>query len=83
MIEQDVDGWLESWAEENLQTPGYYENKEHMRGDAAQCREHAKKEGIAEAALLQAANGDLEAYLLKEQNAFTDAEVRRKADKDD
>ncbi len=83
MNEQDAEDWLESWAEENLQTPGYYENKTRMRNDAIQCREKAKEEGIGEVALLQVAGGDLEMYLLKQQNGFTDSEVRRKADKDD
>lgn len=83
MAEQNVEEWLEAWIEENIQTPGYHDNKAHMKVDAAQCREQAKAEGISELALVEAAGGDLEAYLLREQNTFTDAEVRRQADKDD
>jgi len=83
MAGQDIEDWLSDWAEENIQTPGYYEDKAAMRADAAQCRGDARAAGYSEAALLKAASGDLEAYLLREQNAFTDSEVRRKADKDD
>ncbi len=83
VAEQNVVEWLEAWIEENIQASGYHENKAHMKIDAAQCREQAKTEGISELALIEAAGGDLEAYLLREQNAFTDAEVRRQADKDD
>lgn len=83
MTEQNAEEWLETWAEENLQTPGYYEDKAHMKFEAVQCREQAKADGISETDLVEAAGGDIEAFLLKEQNAFTDAEVRRKADQDD
>lgn len=81
MVEQDVEEWLEDWVGENLQSPSFYENKAHMRADAVQCREEAKAAGIGEPALLEASGGDLEAYLLRQQNAFTDSEICRKTDK--
>ena len=83
MTEQEVEEWLKNWADENLQEPGYYERKVEMKPDAVRCREEAKAAGIGRPALLKAAGGDLEAYLLGHQNAFTDSEVQRKADKDD
>ena len=83
MDQQSVEEWLETWVEENLQTPGYYDDKAHMKVDAVQCRDQAKVEGFSEEDLVEAAGGDLEEFLLKEQNTFTDAEVRRKTDKDD
>ncbi len=70
MAEQNVEEWLEAWIEENIQTPVYYDNKAHMKADAAQCREQAKAEGISEPDLVEAAGGDLEAYLLREQAWF-------------
>ena len=78
MDDENAEEWLESWVDENIQTPGYYEDKSAMRSESAQCREDAKAEGISEAALIDAAGGDLEAYVLRAQNAFTE-----KAEKED
>jgi hypothetical protein len=79
----DVDEWLEDWAVENIQTPGYYEEKNAMKSEADACRADATAAGISIADLTRAAGGDLERYLLRAQNSFTDAEVQRKVDKDD
>ena len=80
---ENAEDWLEEWADENIQTPGYSDTPSSMANDAKQCREEAKAAGIAEADLLEAAEGNLETYLLKHQNAITDAEVKRLSDKDD
>jgi hypothetical protein len=79
----DVEDWLEQWVEENLQDPGYREHKSAMSGDADMCRADAEEAGISEADLEKAAGGDLEAFLLRAQNALTYAEVGRKVEEDD
>ena len=79
---ENVEDWLEEWAEKNIQTPGYSDTPSSMASDAKECREKAKAAGISEADLLEAAGGGLEDYLLKHQNAITDAEVKRLSDKD-
>lgn len=78
----DAGEWLEGWVEENLNTPQYQEHKSAMAADAAVCRAQAVAAGISPKALDEAAEGDLEAYLLRAQNSFTDAEVQRKVDSD-
>jgi hypothetical protein len=74
----DAKEWLDNWVEENLQVPQYYEEKSAMAEDAATCRAAAEVDGISDKALRAAAGGDLEKYLLNAQNAFTEAELRRK-----
>lgn len=79
----DAQDWLEDWIENNIVTPLYHDSKEAMKGEADACRAEAQAAGISIAEVTAAAGGDLEAYLLRHQNAMTDAEVKRKADKDD
>ena len=79
MSPDDVVQWLEDWVDENLQTVGYHEDRDLMSSESSRCRADAAAAGIHEADLLAAAGGDLAAFLLAEQNAITDAEVRRLA----
>jgi hypothetical protein len=82
MAEVDVDDWLEEWVNENMQTPVFQENKSAMAHDAATCRRDAESAGILMNDLDAAAGGDLEEYLLRQQNALTNAEVQRKVASD-
>lgn len=79
----DASEWLESWVDGNLHEPLYQENKSAMAGYARTCRSDAKAAGISSQALVGAAGGDLEGFLLDRQNALTDAEVQRRVAKDD
>jgi hypothetical protein len=79
----DVADWLEDRVDDNLQTPGYQEHPSDMALEAGHCRGDAQAAGIDDADLIAAAGGNLEQYLLRQQNSFTDSEVRRKAEKDD
>jgi hypothetical protein len=74
--------WLNDWVEENLNAPHYVESKEQIADEAKACVTAAGEAGIPVGMLVSAAGGDLQAYLMRQQNALTDAEVRRLADKE-
>ena len=78
----DLEQWLENWAEENLHTPLYREDKRAMSAEAESCKSDAEKAGIRSRDLIAAAGGDLEGYLLKAQNRLTGSEVDRRAAKE-
>ena len=80
--ELNAEDWLEDWIEENLMTPQHNEDKIEMGREAAACRKAAGAAGISDEAVNNVAGGDLEAYLLRAQNSFTEAEIERKADSD-
>ena len=83
MEKESVEDWLEDWVEQNLQSPQYHENRSTMSGDAVTCRRDAQEAGYSSAELDRAAGGDLESYLMRAQNALTDAEVRSKVERDE
>ena len=83
MAKVDVHGWLGDWVSDWLNTPQYYEDKGVMASDAAACRYAAKAAGISDDDLNDAVGGDLQGFLLDQQNSYTDAEVRRRAAEDD
>lgn len=83
MTSLNAEDWLEAWADENIQTPQYHENKHVMKREAAMCSAAAEADGISQKDLVEAAGGDLLEFLLNRQNEFTDAEVHRKAAQDD
>jgi hypothetical protein len=70
-------GWLERWVEENINSPGYVQDKASMRDQAGTCAVQATAAGITIAELKEAAGGDLERYLVSRQNELTDGEVDR------
>jgi len=74
--------WLENWVEEHLGVPGYAEDKAAMRECAKLCAADAIAAGISISQLKEAAGGDLEAYLLEQQNAGTDRELRDKIEEE-
>ena len=66
--------FLQSWIVENVNAT-MYEDKdmaEHLAGD---CVWEAKTRGITKADLIQAAGGDLDAYMLAELNRAVNREV--------
>ena len=68
----DVVQWLEQWAELNLHSQGHVERKAEMHDQAKACAEEAKAAGIPIVELKDAAEGDLEAFLVRRQNAAHD-----------
>ncbi len=68
----DVVQWLEQWVELNLHSQGHVERKAEMHDQAKACAEEAKAAGIPIVELKDAAEGDLEAFLVRRQNAAHD-----------
>lgn len=63
----DAREWLAKWADDNINSPGYAEDKAGMQADAVVCAADAQAAGFWIAQLKEAANGDLETYLLQQQ----------------
>ena len=69
--------FLESWIEENIYAK-MFEDKDTAERLAQDCVWEAQTRGIAKADLIEAAGGDLDAYLLAELNRAVDREVEHK-----
>lgn len=82
MDEEEIESWLEDQIEEIINVPQYHEHKSEMASEAAELKANAELAGISLSQLKSACEGDIEAYLLRKQNAFTDAEIARKTAKD-
>jgi len=72
----NAEEWLQGWVAKNL-TPGYVDAKAEMQDEAKTCVADAEAAGITIAQIKEAAGGDLETYLVRQQNAGTDEEVKR------
>ena len=66
--------FLASWIEENIYAK-MFEDKDTAERLAQDCVWEAQTRGIAKADLIEAAGGDLDAYLLAELNRAVDREV--------
>ncbi len=77
MADVDVAQWLEQWVEEHLAARRHVERKAEVHDGAKACAEEARSAGISLAEIKDAADGDLELYLLQRQNAATDREGPR------
>jgi hypothetical protein len=64
--------FLESWIVENIQAKMFEDKVERLAQD---CVWEAQTRGIAKADLIEAAGGDLDAYLLAELHRAVDREV--------
>lgn len=83
MDSEDIETWLSDQIQDLINSPGYHEDPSDMRREADALRANAERDGVSHSDLIDFCNGDIERYLLDKQNAFTDAEVRRKVAKDD
>lgn len=68
MADVDVDQWLEQWVEQHISSAGHVERKAEMHDEAKACAEAARADGISITELKDAANGDLETFLMERQN---------------
>jgi hypothetical protein len=73
-MSHDAFHFLQSWVIENVNAT-IYEEKEHLADD---CIWEANTRGITEAALIEAAGGDLNAYMLSELNRTVDHAVEHR-----
>jgi hypothetical protein len=72
MANKTAQEWLEQWVHGNLDAPGHVDRKSTMRDLAAVCAQDGTAAGYSIADIKAAADGDLETYLVRQQNALTE-----------
>jgi hypothetical protein len=77
----DAEEWLAEWVAGNVQTAQFMALGD-MEIEAEQCLQAAAADGLEKGALFKAAGGNLEAYLVRQQNVFTVAQIKRKTEED-
>ena len=70
--------FLEQYFEDNLHTPQYYDNANQLAAEVAELKTAAEAAGFSLRDLITGCGGDVGAYVLRQQNAYTDSEVDRK-----
>jgi hypothetical protein len=70
--------FLQSWAIENINTT-IYEDRDAAEHLADDCIWEANTRGITEAALIEAAGGDLNDYMIAKLNRFVGREINDRA----
>jgi len=70
--------FLEQHFEDNLHTPQYYDNANQLADEVAELKTAAKAAGFSPQDLVTGCDGDVGAYVLRKQNAYTDSEIDRK-----
>jgi hypothetical protein len=76
----NVNEWLDDRVQEIINSPGFHENKAEFRDQAKVLVESGESEGFTIAEIKEACGGDVERYLLDQQNAMTDVELQRRID---
>lgn len=79
---QIINDWLDDSVQEIISSPGYHDAKGDFQEQAKVLLAQAEAAGFTVADLKTACNGDVEQYLLDQQNAMTDVEVQQKIDDD-
>ncbi len=69
MARTDARQWLEQWAANHLGHSSHVEAKAEMHDPAEACVAAAREAGFSVADMKEAANGDVEVYLMRWQNA--------------
>ena len=73
-----IHDWLDDRTQEIINTPGFHEQKAEFRDQAKALVEDAEAEGFSVAEIKDACGGDVETYLLDQQNAMTEVELQRR-----
>jgi hypothetical protein len=73
-----INDWLVDRIQEIINTAGFHERKAEFRDEAKALVEEAEAEGFTVAEVKQACGGDVESYLLDQQNAMTDVGLQRR-----
>jgi len=74
--------FLSKWAKENTQPVAAFGADAIASHLAEQCLRDARRAGFKEDAIIKAAGGDLQGFLLSEIDSAANAEVQRQVDKD-
>lgn len=75
-----INDWLDDRIQEIITTPGIHKRKADFRDEAKTLVEEAERESFTVAEIKEACGGDVERYLLDQQNAMTDVERQGRAD---
>lgn len=73
-----ITDWLDDRVQEIIRDPGLRENKADFRAQAKTLVECAEAEGFTVAEIKEACGGDVERYLLEQQNAMTDVDRQQR-----
>ncbi|WP_430252288.1 hypothetical protein [Neorhizobium sp. DAR64860/K0K1] len=70
--------WLDDRVQEIIRSPALHDDKGDFRDQAKVLVESARADGFSVAEIKEACGGDVERYLLDQQNAMTDVNRQRK-----
>jgi hypothetical protein len=74
---QTISDWLDDRMQEIFDEPGFHEKKSDFQSQAKSLCLAAEAAGYSVADLKNACGGDVEQFLLEQQNAMTDVEVQQ------
>jgi hypothetical protein len=74
---QIINDWLDDKLQEIFDEPGFHEKKSHFKSQAKSLYLAAEAAGYSVAELKDACGGDVERFLLEQQNAMTDVEAQQ------
>jgi hypothetical protein len=74
---QNIGDWLDDRMQEIFDAPGFHEKKSDFQPQAKSLWLQAEAAGYSVTELKEACDGDLEQFLLEQQNAMTDVEVQQ------
>ena len=77
MSKPNANEWLRTYVGQHINTMNYVPVKSSMHDEAAACVEAARAAGLTIQDIKDAAGGDVETFLLRMQNALTDAANER------
>lgn len=77
---QNISDWLDDRMQEIFDDPGFHEQKSDFQPQAKSLWLEAEAAGYSVAELKEACGGDVEQFLLEQQNAMTDVEVQQQVE---
>lgn len=75
---QSISDWLDDRMQKIVNDPGHHENKSDFQPQAKSLWLAAEVAGYSVAELKEACGGDVERFLLEQQNALSDVEVQQR-----
>lgn len=76
----DIEDWLDEKMDEIVHTPGFFEDASYFNSEAESLKAAAKSDGISEQDLIDACGGDIAAFIMNRQNAYTRSRILSKDD---